>query len=51
MLEPITGQVIRESKTTAVRYEHLYPGSLVHMDVKARTHPRRRRMEGAGPRR
>jgi len=34
MLDPITGQVIRASKTTAVRYEHPYPGSLVHMDVK-----------------
>ena len=34
MLDPITGQVIRASKATAVRYEHPYPGSLVHMDVK-----------------
>lgn len=34
MLDPITGQVIRASKTTAVRYEHDHPGSLVHMDVK-----------------
>jgi hypothetical protein len=34
MLDPITGEVIRASKTTAVRYEHDYPGSLVHMDVK-----------------
>jgi transposase InsO family protein len=34
MLDPITGQVIRASKSTAVRYEHPYPGSLVHMDVK-----------------
>jgi transposase InsO family protein len=34
MLDPITGQVIKASKTTAVRYEHPHPGSLVHMDVK-----------------
>jgi transposase InsO family protein len=32
--DPLTGKVIRASKTTAVRYEHDYPGSLVHMDVK-----------------
>jgi len=34
MLDPMTGQVIRASKATAVRYEHDHPGSLVHMDVK-----------------
>jgi transposase InsO family protein len=32
--DPLTGEVIRASKTTAVRYEHDQPGSLVHMDVK-----------------
>jgi transposase InsO family protein len=32
--DPLTGQVIRASKTTAIRYEHDHPGSLVHMDVK-----------------
>lgn len=32
--DPLTGEVIRASKTTAVRYEHSYPGSLAHMDVK-----------------
>lgn len=32
--DPLTGEVIRSSKTTAVRYEHDHPGSLVHMDVK-----------------
>jgi transposase InsO family protein len=32
--DPLTGQVIRASKATAVRYEHDRPGSLVHMDVK-----------------
>ena len=34
MLDPITGQVIRASKVTAVRYERQRPGELVHMDVK-----------------
>lgn len=33
-LDPITGEVIRASKATTVRYEHPHPGSLVHMDVK-----------------
>jgi transposase InsO family protein len=33
-LDPMTGQVIRASKTTAVRYERARPGELVHMDVK-----------------
>ena len=32
--DPLTGEVIRASKTTAVRYEHDHPGSLAHMDVK-----------------
>jgi len=32
--DPLTGQVIRASKTTATRYEHDHPGSLIHMDVK-----------------
>ena len=34
LLDPITGQLIRSSKTTAVRYERDHPGELVHMDVK-----------------
>ena len=34
LLDPITGQVVRASKTTAVRYEKDRPGELVHMDVK-----------------
>ena len=34
VLEPITGAVIKASKTTAVRYERARPGELVHMDVK-----------------
>ncbi|WP_457109384.1 IS481 family transposase [Marmoricola sp. URHA0025 HA25] len=33
-LDPITGEVIRASKATAVRYERAYPGALAHMDVK-----------------
>ena len=32
--DPITGDVIRSSKQTAVRYERERPGELVHMDVK-----------------
>jgi transposase InsO family protein len=33
-LDPITGQLLRASKTTTVRYERARPGELVHMDVK-----------------
>lgn len=33
-LDPITGEVIRASKVTTVRYERDHPGELVHMDVK-----------------
>ncbi len=32
--DPLTGEVIRSSKVTAVRYEHDHPGSLGNMDVK-----------------
>jgi len=32
--DPLTGEVIRASKTTAVRYERDRPGELVHVDVK-----------------
>jgi transposase InsO family protein len=32
--DPLTGEVIRASKTTAIRYERERPGELVHMDVK-----------------
>ena len=32
--DPLTGAVIRASKTTAVRYERERPGELIHMDVK-----------------
>ena len=34
VLDPMTGEVIRSSKATAVRYERARPGELVHMDVK-----------------
>jgi transposase InsO family protein len=34
VLDLITGEVIRASKVTAVRYERDRPGQLVHMDVK-----------------
>jgi transposase InsO family protein len=33
-LDPMTGEVIRSSKATAIRYERSRPGELVHMDVK-----------------
>ena len=32
--DPLTGEVIRASKTTTVSYERSRPGELVHMDVK-----------------
>ena len=32
--DPLTGQVIRASKTTTVRYERPTPGDLIHIDVK-----------------
>lgn len=34
VLDPMTGEVIRASKMTAVRFERDRPGELVHMDVK-----------------
>lgn len=33
-IDPMTGEVIRASKTTTVRYERDRPGELVHVDVK-----------------
>ena len=33
-LDPMTGEVIRSYKATAVRYERDRPGELVHVDVK-----------------
>jgi transposase InsO family protein len=32
--DPLTGELIRASKTTALRYERSHPGELIHMDVK-----------------
>lgn len=32
--DSLTGEVIRASKTTPVRYERERPGELVHVDVK-----------------
>ena len=32
--DPLTGDVIRASKTTTVRYERATPGELIHIDVK-----------------
>jgi transposase InsO family protein len=34
LCDPMTGEVIRASKNTAVRYEKSRPGELVHVDVK-----------------
>ena len=33
-LDPVTGIVIRATRRSAKRYEHDYPGSLIHVDVK-----------------
>ncbi len=33
-VDPVTGTVIRASRESANRYEHDYPGSLIHIDVK-----------------
>jgi len=32
--DPLTGRVIRARRASAERYEHPYPGALVHIDVK-----------------
>ncbi len=32
--DPLTGALIRASKTTTMRYERSHPGELIHMDVK-----------------
>lgn len=32
--DPVTGEQIRASKVTAIRYEHDRPGDLLHIDVK-----------------
>jgi transposase InsO family protein len=56
--DPLTGEVIRSSKTTAVRYERDRPGELTHMDVKKvgkipegggwRAHGRSEKVRGRG---
>jgi len=56
--DPLTGEVIRASKTTATRYERDRPGELVHMDVKKigkipdgggwRAHGRSEKVRGRG---
>ena len=33
-VDPVTGTVIRATRRSPQRYEHAYPGSLVHVDVK-----------------
>ena len=42
--DPMTGEVIRSSKATAVRYERQRPGELVHGRQEAGQDPRRRRL-------
>ena len=56
--DPMTGEVIRSSKATVVRYEKDRPGQLVHMDVKKigripdgggwRAHGRSEKVRGRG---
>jgi transposase InsO family protein len=56
--DPVTGVMIRASRRTTRRYEHPYPGSLVHIDVKKlgripdgggwRVHGRREEVRGRG---
>jgi transposase InsO family protein len=56
--DPLTGEVIRASRSTAVRYERPRPGDLVHVDVKKigripdgggwRAHGRSEKVRGRG---
>ncbi|WP_209742775.1 MULTISPECIES: IS481 family transposase [Micrococcaceae] len=56
--DPVTGAVIRASRSTAVRYERDYPGELIHVDVKKlgripdgggwRAHGRSEKVRGRG---
>ncbi|AYG03271.1 IS481 family transposase [Gryllotalpicola protaetiae] len=58
LLDAITGQLIRSSKQTAIRYQRDEPGELVHMDVKKlgripdgggwRAHGRSEKVRGRG---
>ncbi len=57
-LDPVTGKSIRARRSSARRYEHAQPGSLVHIDVKKpgripagagwRAHSRSERVRGRG---
>ena len=57
-VDPVTGVVIRAARRSSRRYEHAYPGSLVHVDVKKlgripdgggwRAHGRSERVRGRG---
>lgn len=57
-LDPVTGTVIRSARRSARRYEHDYPGSLIHVDVKKlgripdgggwRAHGRSEKVRGRG---
>ena len=57
-LDPVTGVVIKASRQSANRYEHAYPGSLIHVDVKKlgripdgggwRAHGRSEKVRGRG---
>ncbi len=48
--DPLTGAVIRASRSTARRYERDWPGDLIHIDVKKiRRIPDGRRMAGPRP--
>ncbi len=56
--DPLTGEIIRASKTTARRYEREFPGDLIHIDVKKvgripdgggwRAHGRSEKVRGRG---
>ncbi|MEV7133543.1 IS481 family transposase [Arthrobacter sp. NPDC093128] len=56
--DPVTGAVIRATRSTAVRYERQYPGELIHVDVKKlgripdgggwRAHGRSEKVRGRG---
>ena len=57
-LDPVTGTVIRATRSSAHRYEHDHPGSLIHIDVKKlgripdgggwRAHGRSEKVRGRG---
>ena len=57
-VDPVTGTVIRAIRRSAQRYEHAYPGTLIHIDVKKlgripdgggwRAHGRSEKVRGRG---